>query len=79
MTTMTTILGAGGPEPLDVDLLELTDSEAKDWAVSVARGFVRGADLFGVRISRWGQPDIAPFAKAILSVWLSQTDRTSRF
>jgi hypothetical protein len=44
-----------GPEPLDVDLVELTAQEAKDWAVALAKEHFRNVNprVIVRRFQRW--------------------------
>ena len=44
-----------GPEPLDVDLVELTAQEAKDWAVVMAKEHFRNVNprVIVARFQKW--------------------------
>ena len=44
-----------GPEPLDVDLVELTAQEAKDWAVALAKEHFRNVNprVLVARLQQW--------------------------
>jgi len=44
-----------GPEPLDVDLVELTAQEAKDWAVALAKEHFRNVNpkVLIARLQQW--------------------------
>ena len=44
-----------GPEPFDVDLVELTAQEAKDWAVSMAKEHFRNVNprVIVARFQQW--------------------------
>ena len=55
-----------GPEPLDVDLVELTAQEAKDWAVALAKEHFRNVNP-RVLIERFQQWREALFVERVYS------------